>query len=297
MSTNLSGNTYVFCKSFQHNEKQRLAFDHLAQKTFGGLSFESWYKQGYWNDGCVPYALFDGDKVVSGLLATHFNFTIKGEQKRYVQLGTVMTDSAYRKQGLSRIIMEKVLEDCQGSCDGVILLANDSVLDFYPKFGFIAESEYRFSTPISPKTGRVEKLDMKNSAHKALLVDKIKHSNPYSLIRMTDSSGIPMFHCTMFLSDCIYYLPDYDAVAVAEHEGGTLLLMDVFCDGNQPLADIISILAQPDTTRATLGFTPEDTHGFTVSLSQEENTTLFVLKGKDNLFSKHQAMFPLLCRT
>lgn len=297
MDISINGNTYVFCKSFQHNEKQRLAFDLLAQKTFGGLSFEAWYKQGYWSEGCVPYALFDGDRVVSGLLATSFEFTIKGESKRYVQLGTVMTDSAYRKQGLSRIIMEKVLEDCQDSCDGVFLLANDSVLDFYPKFGFAPGSEYRHSMPISPKAGRFEKLDMKNSSHKALLEDKIKQSNPYSLIRMTESSGIPLFHCTMFLTDCIYYLPDYDAVAVAEQEDGTLLLLDIFCDGKPPLTDILSALAQPGTTQATLGFTPEDTRRFTTNLSREENTTLFVLKGKDNLFSKHQAMFPLLCRT
>lgn len=47
-----------------------------------------------------------------------------------------MTDVKYRDQGLLRIIMEKVIAEWKDKCELIYLFANDSVLDFYPKFGF-----------------------------------------------------------------------------------------------------------------------------------------------------------------
>ena len=59
-----------------------------------------------------------------------------GPIKNYIQLGTVMTAPPCRKQGLSRFLMEEIKKDWEGRCDGMYLFANDTVLDFYPKFGF-----------------------------------------------------------------------------------------------------------------------------------------------------------------
>lgn len=70
---------------------------------------------------------------------------IQEQVKRYIQIGTVMTDCNYRNKGLSRKLMDKILQDWKDKCDAIYLYANDSVLDFYPKFGFIKAMEYQYS--------------------------------------------------------------------------------------------------------------------------------------------------------
>ena len=46
---------------------------------------------------------------------------------------------------------EEVLRDWTNQCDGMFLFANETVLDFYPKFGFRRETQYQIR-PMSPET-------------------------------------------------------------------------------------------------------------------------------------------------
>lgn len=68
-----------------------------------------------------------------------------------------MTDCEYRNKGISRKLMDKVLQDWKDKCDAIYLYANDSVLDFYPKFGFIKAKEYQYSKNIVPTIGQDKK--------------------------------------------------------------------------------------------------------------------------------------------
>ena len=47
-----------------------------------------------------------------------------------------MTKETYRDQGLSRRLIEEILKDYQGKVDMIFLFTNETVLEFYPKFGF-----------------------------------------------------------------------------------------------------------------------------------------------------------------
>jgi GNAT superfamily N-acetyltransferase len=64
------------------------------------------------------------------------NLNVFGEKKRYIQLGTVMTHPDYQGQGLSRVLLKKAIADYRDKCDLIFSFANNSVLNFYPKFGF-----------------------------------------------------------------------------------------------------------------------------------------------------------------
>ena len=55
-----------------------------------------------------------------------------------------MTDPDYRGKGYARLLMERVMEDIKDA-DGIYLYGNDSVAEFYPKFGFAESKEYFFS--------------------------------------------------------------------------------------------------------------------------------------------------------
>lgn len=88
----------------------RRTFNNLTRETFG-FDFEQWYIDGYWQKRYIPYSLLDGDRVVANISVNDLNFLVMGEKKRYIQLGTVMTDKAYRGLGLSRALMERVLDE------------------------------------------------------------------------------------------------------------------------------------------------------------------------------------------
>lgn len=294
----INNKPYTFITAYQDNDKLRNNLNILAQKIFRGLSFEKWYSQGYWNEACVPYSLFDSEKCVANIFANIFHMTLFGVSKCYIQLGTVMTDNDYRNQGLSRFLMENIIRDWQDKCDAIYLYANDSVLDYYPKFGFEKSYEYQYSMPISPKTGPYKELDMTLQSDRDFLVNKCRNGNSFSVVQTQNCHDVALFHCTMFMSDCVYYLEGFDAIVIAkQNDDNTLFCYDVFHYGDKQLVDILSAISTIDTKKIIFGFTPKDTSNCDVFLHEEEDTTLFVLKGKENIFENNKLMLPIICHT
>jgi hypothetical protein len=82
-------------------------------------------------------------------------------------------------------------------------------------------------------------------------------------------------------------------VAVAVHDGGRMLVYDVF-GGTAPLSEILNALAAENTKTAVLGFTPADAEDMAVEPRIEEDTTLFVTGELAALFLENRAMIPLL---
>ena len=291
----ISGKEYVFIKDYKHNALFRKSYNELTQKTYG-FDFEQWYQSGYWGNGYVPYSLLDGDKIVANVSASIIDCLVLGENKRYIQIGTVMTDSAYRSQGLSRYLMEKVIGEWKDNCHMIYLFANDSVLNFYPRFGFKAMSEYQCSKAIvnDNEIINAEKLDMSLEHSRELVLEKINNSISTSKLAMQKNAGLTMFYCTSFMSDNVYYLREQDVIVIAELEGDTLYLQEIFSSLEVDLDNIIKALTNKEVKTVVLGFTPNDLSGYSENLLQEEDTTLFVMKDKKDLFQNNKLMFPIL---
>ncbi len=291
MRRTIGNHTYAFCDRVSGDETARRGFLHLARQVFG-LDFEPWRAGGWWGGDYIPHALMDADRMVANVSANIIRTRVKGKDKAFVQIGTVMTDPEYRGRGLARHLMEEVMARYGGS--GIYLYANDSVLDFYPKFGFVKAQEHQYSLPVQKSGEPVRKLDMDDPSHRARLIEAyLARSNPYSALAMLGNAGLLMFYCGQFMKSCVYEIPGLDAVAVAEYDGGRTLVYDVF-GGNAPLRDILNALAEEETKTAVLGFTPSDADGFDVEPRVEEDTTLFVTGELVALFSENRAMFPLL---
>ncbi len=271
------------------DERARAGFFALAKKVFG-LDFARWHALGWWGDDYIPYTLYDGDRAASNVSANVIRTRLRGQEKRFIQLGTVMTDPDYRGRGLARRLMETVLDRYAPVCDGIYLYANDSASDFYPKFGFIPAEEHACARPVSPSGAMIRKMDMDDPCDQALLLSRHGEGNPFSALPLLNNTGLLMFYCAQFLKDCVYEVPG--AVAVAEYDGDGVLLYDVF--GGGTLDETLSALAREDTRTCTLGFSPFSQEGFEVRPRPEEGTTLFVLDGKENPFARDRLMFPLL---
>ena len=227
------------------------------------------------------------DIAVSSVAVCINDIRWRDQRKRYIQISTVMTLPEYRHKGLSRYLMEAVLNEWMDKCDAIYLLANDSVIDFYPKFGFEEFKEFQYSKSIYKAIGAYRKLDIEDPNDWNLIIKKYILANPFSEFKVDNLSQF-VFHCIQFVSQDIYYIYQYDAVVVVQYENNKLHCYDIFTDANALIDDILSIMAHENTDVVCLGFTPKSKEGYLIEESQEEDTHLFVLKGKENIFKDNK---------
>lgn len=286
-------NEYSFQKNYKDNNILRTSFNELSKQVYK-LNFEDWYQNGYWGENYVPYSIIDKDKIVANVSVNIMNFNYDGRIKYFIQLGTVMTVDSYRNQGLSRTLMEHILNEYQDQADGFFLFANDSVLDFYPKFGFKKSKEYQYSKIVSNSNViRAFQVPMENKSHWKMLEDAIKSSICNSSFEMINNPGLIMFYVTKFMKDCVYYIKKQDAYAIAEIEGETLLIHNIFA---KKIVDLNSIIEEfgSNIKEVIFGFTPMNTEGYILSEVNKKNNTLFVRGIQFDNFENKGKMFPTL---
>lgn len=287
----IGNETFTYTTDIRDNLSQRKSFDELAQKTFG-LSFEHWYQLGYWTDHYVPHVLVTGGEVVANVSVNIIDSLLGGQPKRFIQLGTVMTDEHFRRRGLSAFLIKQILQEWEPRCDGIYLYANDSVLDFYPRFGFISTLETEYSMAVPGGKAEAVRLDMTNPADVDFLLTRYRAGNPFSALPMLRSEGLLMFYCAQFLKENVYRVDN--AAVVAAFEGNLMRCYDVFAPDEAELGEILMKTAQPETRTAVLSFTPIVTAGLLAQIRREPDTTLFWHSSKPDIFREGDRMFPLL---
>lgn len=289
---NISGGTYYFVKGYRDDDKFRKSFNKLAEKIHG-INFEEWYRKGYWNDRYIPYSILCGNDIISNVSVNVMDFNAFGKSKRFIQIGTVMTDSKYRDLGLSRFLMERVICEWKDRCSLIYLFANDTVLDFYPKFGFNKAEEYQYSKNIVNDNLNIqfEKLNMDDVDKRKFVCEKIKNSIEYSKLAMEQSVDLIMFYSIGYMKENVYYIKDYDIIVFAEFNVDTLIIMDIYGENNIRLDTIINALADENIKHVILGFAPSDEWLYDIESYHEENTTLFVMGTDSGLFKENKLKF------
>jgi len=272
----------------RHDDVLRRSFNALTEQTFG-FTFENWYRLGYWREDYRPYVMVENGEVVANVSVNHTNFSLAGEEVPLIQLGTVMTHPDYRGQGLIRRIMEEIEADYAGKVAGMYLFANDEVLDFYPKFGFCRGEERRYTRSGNESGKRnVEQRSMSDASNRAAFEKAMKH--PAGAFPMVGNEGLVFFYTTSFMSECVWYAPTLDAWAVAELEGDMLMLHAVY---GATTEEMIAAFGS-DVSRVQLGYAPEQTAGYEVTLLAEEDCTFFVKGDFFASFQRLQLRIPVL---
>lgn len=291
---NINDESYSFVKDFKHEEGLRKSFNELTQKTFW-FSLETWYKQGWWGDYYVPYSLLHDGKVISNVSINKMEFDIEQQRKVGIQIGTVMTDEQFRGRGLNRFIMEQVMKEWVDRVDFIYLFANDTVLDFYPKFDFVPIEEYQPWKKVESSYSSFswKRLDMDDPTDVAFLIKMVEESVPLGKISMRKNPSLIMFYCNSYKKNNVYYSEELHAIAIAAFENDTLLLEDVFSPEPVEIDEIIKTLAHEEINQVTLGFTPLEEVNFENKLVTTGDK-LFIWKDQHELFKDKQWMFPLL---
>jgi len=283
---------YTFISDYKEIKELRTSFEALAKRTFG-IDFEEWYQRGYWGDAFQPYSFMDGSNIISNVSVNKMPFTLCGQRKFFIQLGTVMTDVDYRGQGLNRQLIEIILKEYKSTCDGIYLLANDRVLDYYPKFGFQKAVEYQYSKEIKNTGSREAVIYPLARKEDYEAIEKIiNNAVKYSLLEM-ENSGLLLFYLTYFMKNSLYYIRSLNTYAIAEEREGILFLHQVISEEEVELDKVIKAFGA-GIKKIVLGFVPQNPGSFERSILKEEDTTLFVLGEGWEEFKQKGLRFPIL---
>ena len=289
-------NQFTFYKSYQNNVKLRNGFNKLIEKTFC-INFENWYQNGYWKDQFNQYSLFDGEKAISSVSAYTMNLDWNGNEKHVVQFGGVATDEQFRKQGLNRKVLEAAIKDYEGKVDDIFLLANHTVVDFYPKFGFHRCRQWQCSKDVHITTeSTVVPVSMSDKQNWKVIEEAVMKSVSNSALEMKRNPELIMFYLTQFMQENVYYIESLNAYVVAEIDEHELTLSQVFASETVDLDKVFQAFGK-EINHVTLEFTPLNPESYVQTEITNPDDTLFVM-GKDvELFEKQKVMIPVLAHT
>lgn len=263
---------YEYVTNYKDDNRLRNALNQLTRETYG-FDFESWYQNGYWTERYIPYSLMDGNRMVANVSANLMDCTIKGEHKRYIQIGTVMTAKKYRQQGLGRELMEKVIATYRNQCDGIYLFANDSAVEFYPKFGFKVAKEFVYKKSL----GTEKKGDfIKVTDNRQKFFDYVHNAavNDGMAIRNDGLTGFYEHNL-----DDVYYSSLLDTYVILEFEENNVKLQAIIAKKEIDMNTVVSYLGGM-AEYVVLDFTPINCEGYEVSEYKIEDCTLFYI-GED----------------
>ena len=279
------------------------SFNELTRKTFC-FDFVSWHAAGHFGEMYVPHVVMEDGKVVSNVSVNRMQFDVDGVIKNYLQIGTVMTDEKYRGLGLNRKIMESILQEYAGKVDGIYLFGNDSVLEYYPKFGFVPCEEYEYYLSYEKENDALpyalEKVDMADAQQIGQLDTLIKEyvqrtdiPNENDGLYMSENLDLYHFWLDSEYGDNVYYIPEKQAYVVAAVEDDRLNIIQIF--GKQK-ADIwrVAKALEGEFSEVVLGYTPVHKEDFFFFYHKEEDCTLFILGDDLKCVSEKQMRFPVL---
>ncbi|HWI48144.1 MAG TPA: GNAT family N-acetyltransferase [Rummeliibacillus sp.] len=273
---------YQLVSDYKFNETYRESFNELAKLVFG-IDFKKWYEKGCWNDNYICYSFADGDQIIANASISKMTIVSNGKEYHAIQVGTVMTHPDYRNQGLSKKLMDHIIEQYEKEYDFIYLFANDSVLDFYPKFGFKRVSESRFSLDIS---------DLRRQPAQSITLRRLNTDNKedYQIIESLATKRIPvssilgvknnehllMFYFILVFNDAVHYIEEEDVIVIFRQEDTQLHIFDIVSKKRMDIDTILKCIVSTDIEMIHFYFTPD--------YDDKKIQTEFITEGVDALF-------------
>jgi len=267
-------------ENYRDNKLLRNEYFNFISKIFPSADFKEWYSKGFWTDKFNPISIIKDGKIISNVSVTQMNIILEGKKLRGLQIGAVGTLPEYRNQGLSRYLMEYVIGKYLNETDVFLLFANETVLDFYPKFGFNRFEEKVFISESNiPKTKFVaRKLNIRNESDHLLLQDLINNRMEMTKIFGANDYGhITMWHVLNIHRDNLYYLNDEDAILIMKEENRQLHIYEIICKDYFDLDSTLPKIIESSETDSIKFYFPPDQLNYKYDKTITEDNGLFIL--------------------
>ncbi len=288
---------YTLRADYRDQQTYRDAYFRFTPKVFDGVSFATWYEKGGWNEHYQVFSLFDGDEIVANVSVSILEMLLEGQRASGIQFSAVGTLPAYRRQGLSRRLMTHVLEHYEDSTDLFFLFANDSVLDFYPKFGFrlVQDDEFWAEMPELSSRPVARLLDPHNDDDWALLTHEAHHRRPVSQVYSATDYGHIFLYYALTRPNIVWYLKPLETVMAYEVQGDVLDIYDIASPHECDIYAVLCGLELPDVKHIRFHFTPDLIPIPTRAIARDQREFPFFVRGTFPL--KQPFRFPSMGET
>ncbi len=261
----------------------REMFYDFINVIFPGLDFKRWHELGFWTSDYVPHAILENGRIVSNIGVSRQKVLIHGEERIGIQIGAVGTTPDYRGKGLSRILMEHVLEKYGEIADLFFLYADEDVLDFYPKFGFrrcdgtIFEAESNL--PIPAYSAR--KLSLDKPSDLELMRDMIdRRLDLTRLFGARDYGHITFWHLINVFPDRVHYVEEDDAILISSEKDGVVNVWEVIHTNPVDLLSVLPKAIASDRITRIRYHLPPDQLGFNFDRMLPDSDMPLFVRGK-----------------
>jgi len=282
----------------RNNTNLRTNFYTFTRTIFPGVDFSIWYDRGYWSDKYIPFSLVEDDKIVSNVSVSQMKILVDGHSMDGLQIGTVGTLPDYRNRGLSKFLMQYVLNKYKNT-NIIFLFANDTVLDFYPRFGLKRYNEVIFKSisQIPGSNYAAKKLDISNKSDLSIIDRCINQREDLTkLFGATDYDFITYWHLLNIFPDNLFYMADDEVIIICEEKENQLHLWDVIYTKPFDLSLAISKVIKGNNLQSILYYFPPDQLPFRCDEVVPDNNSYLFVKGDFRIKDK-EFKFPITAQT
>jgi ribosomal protein S18 acetylase RimI-like enzyme len=236
------------------------AFLRYIQRIFPGLDFGPWYRRGGWTPAYEVHAVADAGELLAAVAVMRATAVIAGREHQGAQLSAVGVVPEARGRGLMRTLLERVLARLEAEVELLHLYANETVLDFYPRFGFrrMEETDFELAVALAPGPPPTPCLDLDDAAGRAAwLAACARALPPTERFGMRAYGAAALWHASALHPPAVRVLAEGEAYAVTVQRGDTLHLLDLAAPRRFNLLPILPALLEAPIARVRFGFCPE----------------------------------------
>ena len=264
------------------DEKLRNEYFNFILKVFPSADFTKWHNKGFWTDNYISYSILESGKIISNVSVSLMDVIVSNKAYKAIQLGAVGTIPEYRSRGLSRIIMEYVLNKYMKKVDLFFLFANKNVLEFYPKFGFKKLQEKIFSYDLKEVKSNysARKLNLNTLADYNLLLNLINDRKVLTKIFGADNYGfITIWHIFNTYADNLHYLEEENCIVIKTESENVLNIREIICKQLFDFESVLTKVIESESITKINYYFPPDQIKFTYDNVVDYESYLFV-RGK-----------------
>lgn len=242
------GNVESFEKLLLEEPKREQLFP-LFEEVFGipSQTLHDFSERGYWDDTYKALSFLQEDKAIANVAVFSLPLLVNGERINAAGIQSVMTHPNFRRQGLMKQLMSKMIEEIDKKCECTLLFTEKPEL--YTSYGFKVVQEYLMTIPYDKKDNNdslLRELDYYMEEDRKLIHETIdssqRLSNNFSTLNFH-----PSFYLNMYNSEWnekLYYSEKLDALIVYEVDNEKLKLYGVFAPVIPVLDEICGEIAE-----------------------------------------------------
>ncbi|MFN0137261.1 MAG: GNAT family N-acetyltransferase [Phycisphaerae bacterium] len=214
----------------------------LLASVFGNDDVTIFADSGRWDASFRSIGYWHDDRCVANVGVFDMPLIVDGHEVRSCGVQAVATDPAFRRRGLFKSLMREAVRHIDSRCELSLLFTANPAL--YERFGYRIVCDdvflYRRRLPPSVAPCVARPLSINSRVDIALLEARRRTAAPISR-QFAPSPRGAMFWYNELRHGLrrVYDLPTLDALAVFDHDGGRLRLLDMLADRLPSLDDLI----------------------------------------------------------